>query len=218
MDNLSSRTAWAQLLVTAVEEGKIDRNDVSREVAAKLALLKDAGLREKVQRIWGKVGDQTAAEKQNFISRAKLILNPSGVVGRVPTPDLGSGRKLFQENCGVCHKLYGEGNSIGPDLSGVDRKSVDFLLKNIVDPSAYIRPEYVAYDLETIDDESLAGLMAESTPSAVTLVDRTNQRHTIPRTRIKVLRESAKSLMPEGLLENLKPQQIIDLVGYLQAH
>jgi putative heme-binding domain-containing protein len=84
-------------------------------------------------------------------------------------------------------------------------------------PSAYIRPEFVNFDAETKDGQSVNGLMLESTPTAVTLVDRNNQRHTFVRDQIQSLRESELSLMPEGLLEAMQPQQLMDLFSFLQG-
>ena len=87
---------------------------------------------------------------------------------------------------------------------------------NIVNPRGYIRPEYVSYQAETKDEQAVTGVMVESTPTTVVLLDSTNQRHTILRDQIKDLKESQISLMPEGLLEALKPQQLMDLFSYLQ--
>src|SRR5439155_13561767 len=119
-------------------------------------------------------------------------------------------KKLFQQSYINCHKLFDEGNSVGPDLTGADRKNTDYLLEQIVNPSAYIRPEYVSYEVETQDEQSITGLMVESTPAAVTLLDRNNERHLLPRAQITELRESQVSLMPEGLLEALPPQSVMD--------
>ena len=119
--------------------------------------------------------------------------------------------------CGVCHTLFGEGNQIGPELTGADRKNLEFMLVHIVNPSAYIRPEYVSYEVVTRDDQAVSGLMVESTPKSVTILDRNNQRTIFARDQIKELTESKVSLMPEGLLEALKPEQIIDLFAYLQS-
>ena len=57
----------------------------------------------------------------------------------------------------------------------------------------------------------------ESTPAAVTIVDRNNQRHTLARDGIKDVHESKLSVMPEGLLEAMTPQQVMDLFSYLQS-
>ena len=73
---------------------------------------------------------------------------------------------MFQKTCGLCHRLFGEGNTIGPDLTGADRKNSETLLFNIVNPSAYIRPEYVSYQARTLDDQSLEGMLVEASSTA----------------------------------------------------
>ena len=69
----------------------------------------------------------------------------------------------------------------------------------------------------TKDDRTIAGLMVESTADAVTLLDRDNQRQVLVRSELKELKEAAHSLMPEGLLEALSPQQVMDLFSHLQG-
>src|SRR5207244_3843632 len=151
------------------------------------------------------------------VNRLRLVLNPSGVVGRDAKGNLAEGKKVFQTACALCHKLFGEGNNIGPDLTSADRKNTDYLLSQIVDPSAYIRPEYVAYQAQLKDDSVIDGLIVESSPSAVTLLDRNNERNVLSRAQLRELKKSAVSLMPEGLLEALPAQSVMDLFSYLQA-
>jgi len=174
-------------------------------------------LNQSIEKRWGRIHANTAEEKLNSLNRLRLVLNPSGVVGRDAKGDVHEGKKIFQATCAVCHKLFGEGNSVGPDLTTADRKNREFLLSQIVDPSAYIRPEYVAYRAQLKDDSVIDGLMVESSPSSVTLVDRNNDRHVLARAQISELKESAVSLMPEGLLEALPPQGVMDLFAYLQS-
>jgi putative heme-binding domain-containing protein len=80
-----------------------------------------------------------------------------------------------------------------------------------------IRKEYIHHDVTTKDDRALSGLLVESTPKTVTILDRNNQRTILARDEIKELRESSVSLMPEGILDPLGPQQIRDLISYLQS-
>jgi len=214
---LCSRPNWATLLVDSIQSGRIPASDVSLDQVRQMASLKDEGLNRRIEKLWGKIKSDSPEEKRNFINRVKLVLKPSGVAGRDAKGDPKSGHTIFTQACGVCHKLFGEGGSIGPDLTSAERKNIDVLLANIVMPSAYIRPEFVNFDAETKDGQSVSGLMAESTPSAVTLVDRNNQRHTLAREQIQFLRESEVSLMPEGLLEAMQPQQLMDLFSYLQS-
>ncbi|HXU78251.1 MAG TPA: c-type cytochrome, partial [Methylomirabilota bacterium] len=213
---LSARPAWARLLVGAVEAGQIDAKEVTLDDLRQMASLKDSELQPRIEKLWGKIDPASPEEKRNLVNRLKLVLKPSGVVGRDAKGDVAEGKKLFQATCGLCHKLFGEGNSIGPDLTGADRKNTDYLLEQIVSPRAYVRPEYASFEAELKDDRIITGLVVDSSASTVTLVDRNNEKHTVPRDQLRELKASSVSLMPEGLLEALTPQQVMDLFSYLQ--
>jgi putative membrane-bound dehydrogenase-like protein len=214
---LVSRPAWATELVKTIDDGGINANDITFDQLRQMTLHHDAALDALIGKRWGKVQPSSDEHKASFINELKLLLHPSGAAGRTLKADAAEGRNVFQKTCGVCHTLFGEGNNIGPNLTGADRKTLDFLLINIVNPSAYIRPEYVSYEVVTKDDQVLTGLLADQTPAAITLLDRNNQRHVLPRDQVKELNQSSVSLMPEGLLEPLKPQEILDLFAYLQS-
>jgi putative heme-binding domain-containing protein len=213
---LANRAGWAPLLLSAIESGAIGAKEIPIEQVRKMASLNVLELQPRIQKLWGRIQTESPEEMRSTINRLKLVLKPSGAAGREAKGNPAEGKKIFQQTCAVCHKLFGEGNTIGPELTGVDRKNTEFLLANIVDPSAYIRAEFSSFELETKDGESLSGLITESNASAVTLLDRNNQRHTISREQIKELKESQTSLMPDGLLEALEPQQLLDLFSYLQ--
>src|SRR5262249_47280125 len=93
----------------------------------------------------------------------------------------------------------------------------DALLLNILDPSGYVRPEYVAQVAVLNDGRVLTGLVTESTPQALTIVDAKNQRTTVARAEVEQIQPSPQSLMPERLLEALAPQEVRDLFRYLQS-
>ena len=214
---LCSRPTWALALLDAVDSGRVAPVELGFEQLRQIVSLKDVALARRVEQRWGKVELATSAEKENTINQLRLVLKPSGAAGRQGTGDPEAGRQVFQQTCGVCHRLFGEGNTIGPDLTGADRKNTEVMLLNIVNPSAYVRPEYVSYEVVTDDDQAISGLLVESSAAAVTILDRNNQRHVFARDRIKELTPSALSLMPEGLLEGLKPQQVMNLFAYLQS-
>jgi putative heme-binding domain-containing protein len=142
------------------------------------------------------------------------------VLGRVLNESKGDplvGHQLFTKHCATCHTLFGEGNKVGPDLTTADRKNREALLVNILDPSGYIRPEFVSHSVVLSDGRVLVGLVVESNAQNITLVDAKNQRTTVERPQIEQLEPSAQSLMPERLLETLQPQEVRDLFSYLQA-
>jgi putative heme-binding domain-containing protein len=113
--------------------------------------------------------------------------------------------------------LFGEGAKIGPELTGADRKNIDFLLTSIVDPSAVIRKEFMSHVIATTDGRTINGLIAEATPSALTLIDSKAQKIVIPTSDVEATKPSSTSLMPEKLLDALDAQAVRDLVAYLQS-
>jgi len=217
LNMLCSRPQWASLLVKSIEHGRIDPKEITLDRLKQMTALQNPDLNRSLEKRFGRIQANSPQEKLSSINRLRLVLNPSGIVGRSAKGNLDDGKKIFQSVCAVCHKLFGEGNSIGPDLTSADRKNTDYLLTQIVDPSAYIRPEYVAYQAQLKDESVIDGLMVESSPSAVTLLDRNNERHVLARAQIRELKESSVSLMPEGLLEALPAQGVMDIFAYLQA-
>ena len=124
---------------------------------------------------------------------------------------------MFTKHCATCHTLFGEGNKVGPDLTSADRKNREALLLNILDPSGYVRPEFVAQTAVLNDGRVLTGLVVADSAQEITIVDAKNQKTTVPRGDIEQIEASQQSLMPERLLEVLPPQEVRDLFRYLQS-
>jgi putative membrane-bound dehydrogenase-like protein len=207
---LLSRKAWAKAFLGAIDAGRFAAKDVTTEQLRVVALHKDRSLDDLVRKHWGNVRPATPGEKLAEVRRLNNDL-------RAGAGNVTAGRALFRKHCATCHKLFGEGESVGPDLTHANRKDRDYLLVSTVDPSAVIRKEHLAYNVQTTDGRSLTGLLVEQTPNAVTLLDGKNQRTKIARDKIESMQESPVSLMPEDLLKELKPQELRDLFSYLQS-
>ena len=91
------------------------------------------------------------------------------------------------------------------------------MLPAIVDPSLGIREEFTLQTLTTRDGQILAGFISETTPQFVTILDPAGNKTKTAREDIKSLIASATSLMPEGLLNTLSPEQTRDLFAWLMA-
>jgi len=63
--------------------------------------------------------------------------------------------------CARCHKLFGSGGDLGMDLTNANRADRTYLLTQIVDPSVYIRKEYMSCQVRTNSGRLLSGLMLE---------------------------------------------------------
>ena len=210
VDTLIRRKDWALAFLQHVDAGRIPAKDIPVEALRSVALHKDDKLNELVRKHWGNVRSSTPEEKLAEVRRFNNDLRAGSGHSLV-------GRALFKKHCATCHRLFDDGEAVGPDLTHANRKDRDYLLVSIVDPSALIRKEYLSYHLQTTDGRVLTGLIAEQTRSAVTLLDGKNQRTPIPREKIESLRESPVSLMPENLLKELQPQELRDLFSYLQS-
>jgi putative heme-binding domain-containing protein len=178
-----------------------------------LQRLRDKGDKRIVQLVaknWGRVQPATPLEKQGRISAVTQLLS------RGPG-NAANGHEQFEKLCATCHKLYGTGNAVGPDLTGADRMNRDLLARNIIDPSSIIREEFVTHVATTIDGRVLTGLLAESNAQTLTILDAKNKRTTLNRADLEELRESNTSLMPDNLLDELSEQQLRDLFAYLQS-
>jgi putative heme-binding domain-containing protein len=209
MDLLSSRTVWANRLLETVEKGKIPRSAVSVYHARQIAALGDDALSKRLKTVWGELR-ASDAEKKKLTDELREKLT-SEVLAKA---DLAAGRRVYQSVCASCHLLYGEGGKLGPDLTGSGRAQLDYLLENVVDPSAVVSAEYRMTNLMLKDGRTLSGVVAATSEKTLTLRQLTEEI-TLPRSAIKKRQDFSQSIMPEGLLTNLSDEQVRDLIAYL---
>lgn len=122
---------------------------------------------------------------------------------------------MFAQNCSVCHRLGDRGVAIGPDLAGIGSRPTEALLVDLIDPSRQVAPDYLAYVVTTQDGEELSGLLVSETPAGITLRRPNLADETIPRARIRSVRASEKSLMPEGFETLIAVERLPDLLAFL---
>jgi putative heme-binding domain-containing protein len=125
------------------------------------------------------------------------------------------GKLLYQAKCGQCH---GGQTALGPALTGVSKRfsTVD-LLRTIYEPSRDISDRYRSMNVLTVDDEILTGLVIYQATDGVTLQAADGNVLRINADAIKQKGISSESLMPKGLLEDKTPQDVADLMAYLQS-
>jgi putative membrane-bound dehydrogenase-like protein len=205
---LVSRPAWAKALVTAVAAGSIKPDLIPAEQVRRLLVYKDDALTTAVGKFWGSVRPATDQEKADSTARAKKALSEGpGVASR--------GQEVFTKVCGQCHTFDGKGARTAPDLTGFGKGNFDYMIYNIVDPSAVIRDEYATFIVKTTDGEILNGAINET--EATVTVDDGQTKTAVPRNRVASVEVSSVSRMPEKLLEAMTPDQIRDLFAYLTS-
>ncbi len=105
-------------MLGGIRDGKIPRADLSAYQVRQIHSLEDEELSSLVRDVWGEVRE-TPEEKQQAISKMKASLTPEVLAAS----DMSAGRALFKKNCQNCHRLYGEGGKVGPDLTGANRSN-----------------------------------------------------------------------------------------------
>jgi putative membrane-bound dehydrogenase-like protein len=206
---LVSRSAFAGALLDAVADGKISREDVSAFHARQIRGLNDAALNKKLAEVWGELRD-SSSDQQQRMAEWKAKLTPAALA----KADRSRGRVAFNTACASCHTLYGEGGKVGVDLTGGGRGNLDYLLENIVDPSAVVTADFRMSILDLKDGRVLNALVSARTERTLTLKTMT-ETLTVERSEITRIQESSLSLMPDGLLDALPPDQARDLIAYL---
>ncbi len=129
-----------------------------------------------------------------------------------------AGRRLFHSEqlaCAECHRTRGEGSTVGPDLSNLLHRDYASVLRDIREPSAAINPDHPAFNVDLTDGESLTGVVVGENAAELRLADATGKTLVLPRAKVKSLRASTLSLMPEGLLATLNAEQVRDLMTFL---
>jgi len=209
IDALVSRPEWAEGLLDQVAKGRIPRSDVTAYHARQVRSFGDEELSRKLSQVWGEVRETDEARRERITAWKEQLTENA-----LAKADLSQGRAHYQRICASCHRLYGEGGALGPDLTGSGRADLDYLLENIVDPSAVMSADFRMTTLELEDGRLLSGVIAAETDRTVTL-RLLNEEVTVAKEEIVSRKVAPVSMMPEGLLQTLRPEQARDLIAYL---
>ena len=208
---LAARVGSARALLDAVAAGTVPRRDVSVTTARQIKALGDAEVAAKLESAWGSIR-ATSGDKAVLMAKYKAALTPENL----KAADLQAGRSVFNRTCGTCHKLYGSGGDVGPELTGSDRDNLDYILENVLDPSATVGRDYKLNTFALSDGRLISGIFRAQEERTVT-VQTANERLTIDRAEIEAFKPSEQSMMPEGLFETLSAEEVRNLVAYLAS-
>ncbi len=209
IDTLTARPLFARALLGEIASGKIPRSELTPFHARQIRSFNEPALTKLLGETWGEIRE-SAADKREFIAKIKGQLTPAVLAKADPA----AGRGVFNLACAACHTLYGHGGAVGPDLTGSGRDNLDYLLDNIIDPSAVVNADFRMWIANLKDGRVINGLLTAKTERTVTFKTMT-EVFTIERNEMKDLKVSALSIMPEGLFESLTQTQARDLIAYL---
>jgi putative membrane-bound dehydrogenase-like protein len=202
---MSASPASAEPLIRALEQRVVTPGELDAATRQGLAHLADPSLRERASSVLAKFAPQSRA---SVLARLEPALRLAG--------DPRRGEALFARNCQTCHRHGGQGYRVGPDLSGIAGRGPEALLSDILDPNREVAPDYVVLAAATRRGQVLSGLLAEETATTIKLRRAEGIEETLLRSEIDQLRSTGASLMPEGLEQTLRPQELADLIAFLR--
>jgi putative heme-binding domain-containing protein len=211
IETLVTRPTFAVALLDQIEAGKVPASELSALQARQIRSFSDENLSRRLAEVWGELRD-SPQDKQDLIDRLKKELSSKSLASANPN----SGRAVFQTTCANCHRLFGSGGTIAPDLTGSGRHNLDYLLSNIVDPSAVVNKDFRMSVLRMADGRILNGLVMSQDDERV-VVQTAKEKLTLMRNEIDEIKLTTLSPMPEGILQPLKEEQVRDLVAYLMS-
>jgi len=207
IQTMSSRSQYGWMLSRALSKKTIPKSDVPTYAARQLLRVVGSGFIE----VWGPI-EQTSVDQKEYARYRKLLTDKS-----VSEADPLKGREIFLRTCGPCHKMYGEGGIIGPDLTGSNRSNVEYLLSNVMDPSGEIQDDYKMVVVTTRDGRNYAGNVAAENDRRLTMRVVGKDALVINKSDIQSREETKVSMMPAGLFKSLKDSEILSLVAFLRT-
>jgi putative membrane-bound dehydrogenase-like protein len=206
---LTSRKEFALELLRAVDEKKIDRQELSALQIRQMHSLRDAQLTKLLEKVWGKIG-VSSEEARKLIAKIKKIYTTAPLWAY----NDGRGQQIFQKTCAACHPLDGTTVPLGPGLKGSWRNGLDYFLENIIDPNAVVGENYRVTVIVTEGGQVVTGLLDSESDGTVVL--RTAEKTiSIPKKEIAERKLADQSLMPTGLLDKMSEIEVIELLKFL---
>jgi putative heme-binding domain-containing protein len=206
---LASRAEWSQQLLQAVKSGRIGANTVPRDMVERMRQHEPKQLQSLLAEFYP---IKPASGVTDFIAKiadveAKL---------KAGTGNPYAGEPIYMERCAPCHKLFFKGGKIGPELTAYQRDNLGTMLISVVNPNIEIREGFQYFSVTTNDGRSLSGFLVERDAQILVLRGLEGEDITLRQADIRLLTPMGRSLMPEGLLDGMEPQQLRDLFAYLR--
>ncbi len=204
---LLSRPQLTKSLLDALDKNVVQLAELSLDQKQALAVHPDGGVRDRAKKILERGGALPNADRQKVLAELLPIAEETG--------DPVAGKLVFTKQCAKCHMHSGEGQRIGPDLTGMAVHPKAELLTHIIDPSRNVEGNFRVYSVLTIDGRVLSGLLASESKTAIEIFDAEGKKKVVLREDVDQLKASTKSLMPDGFEKQATRQEISDLLEFL---
>lgn len=133
--------------------------------------------------------------------------------------DARNGKALFKsQSCSACHTDAHGQTPKGPHLVEIGKRySAAELVESVLKPSAKIAQGFETYRFETADGRVYTGFVVSESAHAVLIREVTGVPRELKRDQMESRQRQDQSAMPDGVVNNLTPEQLADLIAYLRS-
>ena len=206
VDALLQTIPRVEALLSAVEAGNVSTAEIAPDRKQLLLNHANTKIKDRAQKLLGK--------DINNDRVAVIKLYEPALAGET-SPE--RGQAVFLKKCAQCHRHGKQGFAVGPDIVSVQNKAPGDLLISILDPSREAQPAFTSYTVVTKQGRIFNGLIAAESANSITLRKAEGRDDIIDRSTIEELISSGKSLMPEGLEKDFKPQDLADVIAFIKS-
>ena len=211
LNGLCSRATSANLLIQAMEDGAVEKEELTGFFARQIANLGEQQLIDRLESHWGKL-TKSSAEKKDAVNKLVAAYKKAPLWAY----DRNNGAKHFQKLCANCHVDSKTAARIGPKLDETGAKGIEYIVENVVDPNAVIGKDFLARNVLTSNGLTVTGVVTDESDTAITVRTATG-KEVIARNDIEDINVSTSSFMPEGLLSQLNDREQVELLLYLMS-
>ena len=206
-----NRKGGASLLAKALAGKKLNADVAKIGLKAVRAVGQPA---DDLTAVLTKAGDIGAARKPPTDAEVKVL-----AADALKTGDAARGETIYRRKelqCLACHAYGGAGGLVGPDMTSIGASAQpDYLVDSLLLPHKAIKEGFDVTRVVTTDDKVLQGIKVREANGVLVLRTAEDKEVTIPLKDIAERGKSTKSLMPEGLTDQLTKQEFADLVRFL---
>jgi len=206
LDAIFQRQNRLAKLLDALQQGAVPPASLDAARREQLQQNPDAEIRRRSQELLAAQG--ATKDRQEVLARYTEALT-------LPR-DEDRGRTVFERQCAKCHRIKEQGFVVGPDLANTIQRTDEMLISDMLDPSNQLTAGYNSYTVVTEDGRIYSGVLAAESATHVTLRREEGKEDTILRKDIDEMAASRTSLMPEKVEQEIKPQEMVDLIAYLR--
>ncbi len=216
IEPLSAQAATMLKLVESVKSGVVNKELVNTNQLRKWQSSGNAQLTAAIESVWGRIRESDNEERQKLVQKRLKLLRGKNSQGTESKGSVARGQLVFNRVCAQCHQLHGAGLEVGPSITNNGRGNLDQLISNILDPSLVIGNAFQARTVLTADGEVVAGLVVADDERFLRIKVQGGKVLEFDKSKdIEQVKVSEKSLMPDGLEEQMTEQEFIDLCALL---